>query len=367
MTNSATETTPARDSRAEKAFARRDLRAQLQELGPHRLLVGLDALALALVVAAYAQLGPPELLFHGVFVVLTIDAFLYGRRVTFLRIGASSIALLGYVALPSFESGVDALDLTEWPLMFTIAILVAWMADRERTAVRRYAGLYRAARDRLVTAQEEERRRLSRNLHDGIGQTLTALTMSLDAATAGRPHEASPHLDRARDLAVVALAEARSVAERIRPPRLEARGLASALHELALGCGLPVAINLDPAAAAELPPAHVIEVFRIAQEAIGNAVRHARASAIAVELDRVHGALRLRIADDGIGFDADRAGGLGLTGMRERTALMGARLRIGPGRSGGTVVTLVAPLPRVADGVAGTVPEPAGPTGSPGA
>lgn len=332
------------DQRAAEAFARRDLRAWLLRPGSGRMLLGLDLAAVALVGAAYLQLGPPELLFHGVFLVLTIDAFAFGRRICYQRIVAASVALLGYVALPSLEQGVDPLDLTEWPLMFAIAILVAWMADRERTAVRRYAGLYRVARDRLVTAQEEERRRLSRDLHDGIGQTLTALTMALDAVPAATRREAPILAARARSLASDALAETRSVAERVRPPRLEARGLASAIHELAVGCGLPTRVDLERCAAVSLAADHTIEIFRIAQEAIGNAVRHAGASEIAVVGEQIGQTLRLTITDDGSGFASTTARGLGIDGMEERAALLGARLRISSEGKGGTTVELQMPL-----------------------
>ena len=306
-------------------------------------------MALLLIGAAYLQVGPPELLFHGVFVVLTIDAFVFGRRICYQRIVAASIALLGYVLLPSFEQGVDVLDLTEWPLMFTIAIMVAWMADRERTAVRRYASLYRDARDRLVTAQEEERRRLSRDIHDGIGQTLTALTMALDAvpgATADKAAELAAH---ARALAGDALTEARSAAERLRPPRIEARGLGSAIRELASGCGLAAVVEDTRYRPIDLPIDDLIEIYRIAQEAVGNAVRHAHASVIAVSLETIGPSLRLTIRDDGTGFDPPSVGGgLGIPGMHERAALLGARLRITSGPDRGTAVTLDVPPAAVA-------------------
>ncbi|MEP6470325.1 MAG: sensor histidine kinase [Chloroflexota bacterium] len=340
--------TAARDRGALEAFALRDLRTRLLHIGATRLLVLLDLAALLLVAATYLQLGAPEFLFHGVFVVLIVDAFLYGRRVCLTRIAVTTVFLLAYAALPALGMAVDALDLTEWPLMFAIAILVAWMADRERTAVRRYARLYRSARDRLVTAQEEERRRLSRDLHDGIGQTLTALTLALDATAAARPDDEPRHLARARHLATEALAEVRSVAERVRPPRLEARGLTSALHEMARSTGSLVAIEVDPAASEALPPPHVLEVYRIAQEALGNAVRHAHAVHIVISVDRVHDRLRLRIVDDGGGFDPRHTDSrrLGLTGMRERAVLMGARLRVTSSPGNGTAVTLLVPLAR---------------------
>jgi len=250
------------------------------------------------------------------------------------------------VALPSFEAGVEPIDLTEWPLMFTIAILVAWMADRERTAVRRYARLYRRARDRLVDAQEEERRRLSRDLHDGIGQTLTALAMALDASATADSPTRQPHLAHARALASSALDETRTIAERVRPPRLEARGLASALHEMALGCGIPVDLAIDPSATSGLSPAHIVEVYRIAQEAVNNAVHHSGAREITMRVEAVRGGVRLVIGDDGVGFDASAVDGrgLGLTGMRERALLMDGRLRVTTRPGVGTRVALVVPV-----------------------
>ncbi len=332
--------------RAEDSFA---LRA-LGHVGRRRALVALDVLATVIVVATFAQLGPPELLFHAVFVVLTIEAFAYGRRVCFQRIAAATIALVVYAQLPGLGLEVDALDLTEWPLMFAIVVLVAWMADREQSAIRRYRGLYRRARERLITAEEEERRRLARDIHDGVGQTLTAASLTLDAL-AGDLHEpdAPRHLARARELTATALAETRAAAERIRPPRLVERGLASALHELALRCGVPVVAELDPAAGAALGPDRMLEVFRIGQEALGNAVRHGGGE-IRMRLRSETAGVLLEVSDGGAGFDPDLVDphALGLSGMRERAAAIGARLTISAASGSGTEIRLRVPVP--ADG-----------------
>ena len=329
--------------RAEDAFV---LRA-LSPVGRRRALVALDVLATLIVVATFAQLGPPELLFHAVFVVLTVEAFAYGRRVCFQRIAAATIALVVYAQLPSLGVRVDALDLTEWPLMFAIVVLVAWMADREQTAIRRYAGLYRRARERLITAEEEERRRLARDIHDGVGQTLTAASLTLDALAADldQPH-AIRHLGRARELTATALEETRAAAERIRPPRLMERGLASALHELAIRCGSPIAADLDPSAGAGLAPDRILEVFRIVQEALGNAVRHG-AGEIRLRMASEPAGLLVEVRDEGPGFDPDLVDphALGLSGMRERAAAIGARLTIGAAPGGGTQVRLRVPMP----------------------
>ncbi len=342
--------------RAEDSFA---IRA-LTQVGRRRALLALDVLATLIVVATFAQLGPPEFLFHAVFVVLTIEAFAYGRRVCFQRIAAATIALVAYAQLPRFGFRADALDLTEWPLMFAIVVLVAWMADREQSAIRRYAGLYRRARERLITAEEEERRRLARDIHDGVGQTLTAASLTLDALAADLGESrAAGHVARARELTTTALAETRAAAERIRPPRLMERGLASALHELAIRCGAPVVADLDPAAGSTLPPDRILEVFRIVQEALGNAVRHGGGE-IHLRLWSEPGDLMLEVTDEGVGFDPDQVDphALGLSGMRERAAAIGARLTISTAPGSGTQIRLRVPVPHdvptpVAEPVAG--------------
>lgn len=340
------------DRRATEAFALRDLRARLQRIGLGRILIALDGIALLLVAATYLQLGPPELLFHGVFVVLTIDAFVFGRRVTYWRIAASSVAMLGYVLLPALEREIAPLDLTEWPLMFAIAILVATMADRERGAVRRYARLYRNARERLVTAEEQERSRLSRDLHDGLGQTLTALSLALEAAGSSDERNQLGQLRRARRLTSMALVDVRATAERIRPPRLEERGLASALRQMAATCGAPVELDVDRRAAQGMPAETVLEVFRIGQEALSNALRHAAASHIRMRLATIPGragGLLLEVSDDGGGFDPANVGPrrLGLAGMRERAATIGATLGVQTAVGRGTRLTLLVPSSEV--------------------
>jgi two-component system sensor histidine kinase UhpB len=327
------------------------LRARLGSFGRRRVLAILDLGGLVVIGAAFAQVGPPELLFHVVFVLLTIEAFTFGRRVTLQRIAICSIGLVGYAALPFVGLDATPLELTEWPLMFTIAVLVAWMADREQTAARRYAGLYRQARERLETAQEEERRRLAQDLHDGIGQTLTAVSLTLDVACAlDDPGALRRHAEHARHLVGVALGEARSAAERVRPPRLEARGLASALTELVAHAGVPIELALDPRADVRLePPSSELELFRIAQEAIANAARHAPAAHLRLALTRTRRGLELVVLDDGIGFESTDVDsrGLGLAGMRERAGAIGAELKLSTSRGRGTRVRVVVPARNV--------------------
>ena len=325
--------------------ALRTIRKRLDQIGQRRLLIVLDLAAILVVGATFAQVGPPELLFHVVFVILTAEAFIFGRRICLQRLAAVSVALLYYASLPLNGAVVQPLDLTEWPLMFAIAVLVAWMADREQSVGRRYAGLYRETRDRLVRAQEEERGRIARDLHDGIGQTLAALTLTLDAASTGSETETAIAVDRSRELAREALADTRLAAERIRPRRLAERGLASALRAMTSTPGGQVAVAIGPGADVRLPAEAELDTYRIAQEAVRNAIQHASAGHIAVSLSRTVSGLRLEVVDDGIGFDrkAIDPQRLGIVGMSERADAIGGELRVGTAAGEGTRITLTIP------------------------
>jgi signal transduction histidine kinase len=325
--------------------ALRTFRKRLERIGQRRLLIVLDVAAILVVAATFAQVGPPELLFHVVFVILTIDAFIFGRRISLQRVAVVSVALLYYASLPSIGAAVQPLELTEWPLMFTIAVLVAWMADREQSVGRRYAGLYWEARDRLVRAQEEERGRIARDLHDGIGQTLTALTLTLDAAATGGPADTASAVERSRELAGEALADTRLAAERIRPPRFAERGLASALRAMTSTPGGLVDVVIGPGADIRLQGEAELESFRIAQEAVRNAMEHASAGRIGVALTRTPSTLRLEVADDGGGFDRSAIDPrrMGIVGMRERAAAIGGDLEVDSAMGKGTRIRLTIP------------------------
>lgn len=316
---------------------------------PRRIERALDAAMIGLALLTVVQAGPPEFLIHAIFVLLVVHAFLFGLRGTLWRIGIVSAAVLAYASGPLLGAPFQPLELTEWPLMFLIAVLVAWMADRRAATARLYVSLFRHASDRLLTVQEDERRRLARELHDGVGQTITALTLTLDAAgSAVAPSEADARLASARRLAEDALAETRDLANRLRPARLEQIGLAAAVRDLASRAGLPVRVQVDPAAAEAglLDPTATAETYRIVQEAICNAARHSGAPEARVTLAVRDGMLRVAVADEGRGFDPaiGRQSGLGLAGMRERAVLLGGHLRVESAPGEGTRVVLDVPL-----------------------
>lgn len=314
----------------------------------------LDLIGIGLVAGAFVSpLMTPELWFHWVFVILTLQAFLFGLRHTMIRIAIASVPLLVYANASRFGLAVAEIELTEWPLMFVIAGIVAWMADRRETTAQRYASLYRRASERLLTVQEDERRRIARELHDGVGQALTAIILTLDSQPDGADEEtrraerlASRHA--ARRMADMALAETRHLGERLRPARLDEIGLVHALQDLARRAGFHVEIVAAPDATASdlLSPSARVEVYRIVQEALANAARHSAATGARVTVTRDQHRLFVEVADDGVGFEplAVRESGIGLAGMHERAELLNANLRItsAPGR--GTRVSLDVPL-----------------------
>ncbi|MGZ6372180.1 MAG: sensor histidine kinase [Candidatus Limnocylindria bacterium] len=309
-----------------------------------------DAAAIATIALTFAStVLPPEVMFHIVFVLLTVQAFLFGLRPTLLRIAIVSLPLLAYANARIFGLKEPGLDLTEWPLMFVIAVLVAWMADRVDTTAKRYANLFRQASERLMTVEEDERRRIALELHDGVGQVLTAMTLTLDAAGGSLGARAiAQRVGEARQMAETALGEVRHLAHRMRPARIEERGLMAAIRDLAGQSGFPVRVHvdaqLDPPPALE--PTVTVGVYRIVQEALANAARHSGAPEAHVWISWPAERLVVLVADEGQGFDPGAAvdPGIGLAGMYERAELLGGRLSIESAIGHGTRVTMDLPL-----------------------
>ncbi|TRZ98548.1 MAG: PAS domain S-box protein [Rhodocyclaceae bacterium] len=207
-----------------------------------------------------------------------------------------------------------------------------------------------------LNVQEEERTRLSRELHDDIGQSLTALKLMLrrvqQNCSQGRATEC---LQQASDATVNLMADVRAIAYRLRPSQLDALGLMSSLRwhldKVARPAGLEVVLsgNLGNE---RLPEALELCCFRVAQEALTNVLKHAQASKLEVGLSRVDATVVLTLRDNGIGFDVtrhylvpDNLRSLGLIGMRERVAAMGGRLEVGSSPGQGTKISAAFLLP----------------------
>jgi two-component system sensor histidine kinase UhpB len=194
-------------------------------------------------------------------------------------------------------------------------------------------------------AQEAERARLARDLHDEANQALTGVLLRLEATMHHAPPGLRAELRETREVAARAMEELLRLARELRPAALDDLGLAAALRtkvdEFGRRCGLRTELELAPGSVDALDPGEQLVVYRVVQEGLSNAARHARASAVSVRVARDGGATVVRIADDGAGFDPTLPSpGLGLTGMRERATLAGGRLAIDSAPGVGTTIDL---------------------------
>jgi signal transduction histidine kinase len=217
-------------------------------------------------------------------------------------------------------------------------------------AVRLTADLQRS-RERLVTAREEERRRLRRDLHDGLGPRLAAQTLKVGSARSLYPRDSATAdallMDLESDMEA-AISDIRRLVHNLRPPALDELGLVGALNDAAAQYdtdGLRVRVEApESEALPPLPAAVEVAAYRIAQEALTNVVRHAGARNCTVRLSLDDG-LGLEVTDDGVGLPADRAAGVGLASMRERAAELGGECVTEALPTGGTRVFARLPLP----------------------
>jgi signal transduction histidine kinase len=224
------------------------------------------------------------------------------------------------------------------------------LADRAAVAVELSERVGRDALGRVVSAQEMERKRLARELHDETGQALTSILLGL------KPLEKSATTDEeraaaaaVRELVVTTLQDVRRLAVELRPSALDDFGLGTAVGRLAEtfreSSGLRV--DLEAHLRDDRLPAEVeTTLYRIVQEALANIVKHASADHVSIVLTQSERAVSAVVEDDGRGFDPNGTGGdvLGLVGMRERVALVGGRLRIESADGSGTTIAAEVPV-----------------------
>jgi two-component system sensor histidine kinase UhpB len=213
--------------------------------------------------------------------------------------------------------------------------------------MRRLEAERRRAGSAALHAQEEERARVARDLHDEVNQSLTGLLLRLEAAREAAPPELEDELAETKALANQAMTELLSLARQLRPTALDDLGLAAAIggqvEQLSRGemdAGLEVQGDFS-----DLDDDAQLVVYRVAQEALSNATRHSGAGRIEVRLSRAgDGSVALEISDDGAGFAFDeQQRGLGIGGMRERALLVGGELTIESRPDAGTTVRLRVP------------------------
>ena len=301
--------------------------------GRPRVRVPYDAFVDMLARAARdGALVPDTLRVTGVPLALDVDERSVVRLATAVPAGDLAMGLLGI------------------GLIGVVAGAVVW--DRR---ARRAARLRRTFRHRLAAAREAERAHVARELHDGPVQDLCAIQMALGAEAPESGHGAGGEVSRLAVAGVVG--DLRALCDRLRPAALDAFGITAALASLAdraadTGLDVRFAATAPAQAVAEaLPDARRLALYRVAQEALSNACRHARAARVDVSLVLDGEALVLTVADDGVGppagapMDYAAQGHYGLLGMHERADLLRAELRVEPGAAGGTRVTLAVPVP----------------------
>lgn len=284
------------------------------------------------------------------------SALLLGAAISVMHyIGMAAVTFLSSDVAPDFSHAVPINDLGiigigAANVMVLVVVVLTSLADR----LQNQTVMIRSFSRRLEEAHEVERRHLSRELHDQIGQALTAAKINTDMLRSTGPTDLAARLDENATILDRLLQQTRQISLDLRPPLLDDLGLVPALRwyvdQQAARAALPAKFSAD-SPADDVPPHIQIACFRLAQEAINNVVRHAQAKMLTVELSRAGSVLRLIVRDDGKGFDvaaataqAEQGASLGLLGLKERAALAGGRARIISTPGDGTMVEILLPL-----------------------
>lgn len=285
-------------------------------------------------VSAEAQLKEVVVIVGGFVAILLIDLALLRRA--FAPLAQLTTAMRDVEPLrpggrvPAYGADAEIVELTD-----TFNEMLDRIEHERRTSVRR-----------SLEAQESERTRVAQELHDEVGQSLTAITLQLGRLTKLAPPELAGELAEARETTRATMHEVRAISKRLRPEALDNLGLASAIAVLADRVSSQTGHSIERQIESGLPeidPEIEIVVYRVAQEALTNAVRHSGAKRISVGLAAADGALALSVTDDGGGIGGADPGA-GILGMRERALMVGAELAIESGPAGGgTAVRLRVP------------------------
>jgi signal transduction histidine kinase len=228
---------------------------------------------------------------------------------------------------------------------------------KQRTAELEHAAEVRTRLlEQVMTAQEDERRRIARDLHDEVGQSLTSLLIGFRAVQESPTIEtARNRVEQLRQIAGLTLAEVQRLARGLRPSVLDDLGFEAALERYVADYsdahGIDVDLHSSGPARERLPGAVETALYRIVQEALNNTAKHAGAKNVAIGIERQAGLVRVLVGDDGHGFDVSAGvagpglgGGLGLSGMNERAALLNGSVTVDSGPGRGTRIIVCIPL-----------------------
>jgi signal transduction histidine kinase len=241
--------------------------------------------------------------------------------------------------------------------LLLVAAGMIYILRLERQTQLRYVELARSRHElqrlssRLVDAQESERRAISRELHDEVGQSLGALLVDLSRLSASIPPdraEEKEQVDRMKSVAESSVQAVRNIALLLRPSMLDDLGLGPALEwqgrEVSRRSDIEVEVHAENVPR-DLPAEYATTIYRLAQEALNNAVRHSGAKTAKVEVEQSGRRVRVRISDDGRGFDPKRTRGLGILGMEERVKRLGGEFTVDSAPGRGAAITAELPLP----------------------
>ncbi|MBW3608326.1 MAG: sensor histidine kinase [Actinobacteria bacterium] len=224
---------------------------------------------------------------------------------------------------------------------------VAALADAFNAMLDRLETERRESARRALAAQEEERRRLARELHDELGQVLTGVLLLLDEADRAPAQRAAEALEEGREAARDAITEVRRIVADLRPEALDDLGLASALASLATNFERRSGIRVERRLAANLPRLSAeqdLVLYRVAQEALTNIARHAHARRAELRVEQVDGHVRVVVRDDGRGFHGAPPDDRGIGGLRERAMLVRGTVEVESTPGQGTQVVLSIPV-----------------------
>lgn len=342
---------------------------------PSPLLIFLGfAAAVATLSMAFSRSGPPSTPFVQFLHLVPLATIAFSgplplRLLTVVSLGVIQMGTYFAFTPGHLEDPYAATTIAFHGFALAMGVVAGWRADAFRrtnflltrrlaetnetleSRVRQRTDELRRLVTRAEAMRERERADIARDLHDELGQELTALRLALDVTRrrwARDPTTVGANLDLVATLLERTRQSTRALARELRPQVLDDLGLGPALVWLAGRAedrsGIAFSLNIDDRLPA-MSPETATSAYRIAQEALSNALRHAQATRLSLTLTASDERLELLVADDGRGFDQATTGhGLGIVGMRERAESVGGRLVIGPGRAGGTEVRAFIPL-----------------------
>jgi two-component system sensor histidine kinase UhpB len=303
----------------------------------HALILALAVAALAIApvtVSVPVEVAELVVLVFGMLTMLVLDLILL--RPVFQPLHEMTSTMRGIDPLePGRRVGVGGS-----PELATVAETFNDMLDRLESERRESAR-------QALRVQEGERERVARELHDEVGQTLTAMMLQIESLAAKVPEELRDELEELRETTRAGAEDVRRIAVRLRPEALEDLGLETALMALVRSFREHSGVRVEPRIEQlpQLSPEQELVIYRVAQEALTNIARHAHATAAAVDLVRDDGVVTLRVRDDGRGVgDRARSSSTGIRGMRERAMLVGGRMTIVSADGRGTEVALQLPV-----------------------